>query len=170
MVVTIDDDIGHTTETAGRLPGVAKRCRLRDQLRIGDLPRASVIEADINRAIAVAIDETFNAIARGLATSDGLWDQIVFLAVHIDVGFEAITPAIGQDEDIGIHLVALVPLGIVGALPARLTLAKQRLHRHVAAQLHLALNRGELLLLRLVEFPQTQLGAKSQGSADEIAD
>ncbi|MCY1544487.1 hypothetical protein D9M68_803780 [compost metagenome] len=120
MIITVDNDVADAAQSARRLPGVAERRGGGDQLGIMHLVWAPIIEADVDRAVAIAVNEALDAIAGSFAARDGLRHQIVLLAVHVDVGLETVAPAVRQRKDVGVHLVAFAPLGIKKPLAARL--------------------------------------------------
>ncbi len=169
VIVALDDDIAHAREFAGHLPLVAEVGRDLDEALVDALSRPAVIEADRDRAVAVAVDEALDAIARDLVADRRLRHEIVFLAVHVDVRLQPVTPAVGEDEDLCIALVALVPLGIKGALALGLANAVEGSDRHVAAKLDFALD-GRVLLLALFllgELAHGKLGTEGERAADQ---
>ncbi|TPM39386.1 hypothetical protein FJ951_27150 [Mesorhizobium sp. B2-2-3] len=97
----------------------------------------------------------------------GAFDQVVFLAVEIDMRLQPITPAVGEREDLGIEFVAFPELGIKQPLTAYLSGAEQGIDGNIAAELGLALNRRILPRLGPVEIADRQLGAKGQRAGDQ---
>ncbi|WP_234838900.1 hypothetical protein [Sinorhizobium meliloti] len=165
----LDDSVADAGIDARALPLVAKGRRDVDQLLIDHLARPAIIEADRQDRVARAVDEALDVIVRNLVTDKRPGYQRFLLAIDVDVGLQAVAPAIREHEDLGIPFVAAAPLRIESPLPLRLAYAVERADRHIAAELDFALDGRvfPLLLLLLGKLADRQLGTEGQSTADK---